>query len=456
MDQTRESRRGPEDVVMGAARDRADAITEEERRAGLAGVQSMSLQRLLAAIGTDAHVASLAIRARPGEVGEMLELAMSTQRATALVLLAATRFEIVRDAGDRDAIVRSVARIDGAHAHAIKEAMLAILRDTDRPAYQRLLATMDVKQVEDARRDPQSGKLLANYVDRPDECANQLIADADHADLLARDCKLVALAVENVPGAAGRLLDALARSQDPRAMTVRLEVVKSLSRAVRQDVARVERGEIAHDEPYRHAERIVPVLAEAMLEPKMAKKLLTMQSRGEAGELELRGLLHVCLFRGWSATLRSQVARSAARGAASMFEESLNQGDEVDRRGESVRTAQLMATVAAVQADELDTKFEKAALAFLKDMADFIPEAEGLETAGKVIKAVAIFGEPKEPDALWTRTAVDQIMRRVYERQNPVPASVKSPDAVEHYENAYADWAATPLATYTTILSEQK
>ncbi|MEP6862493.1 MAG: hypothetical protein ABJE66_17860 [Deltaproteobacteria bacterium] len=441
----------PVSVVTASAQKTADRITGEQKQAGLDHIQTMSLAQILDAIGTDANRASLTVRARPGDVGELLQLGMATRQATALVLLAATRCELVRGADDREVIVRSILRVGGPGSSELKESMVALLKDRDKPAYQTALAKMDVDAIEKSRRDPSSAKLMANYVDRPDDCARQLITDSDDSERLTRDIAMVTTAVENQPQAGQALLAALAKSKDARRLKVRIELVRSLARSVRGDIRAVHDGHIAFDEPYKHAERVVPVLAEAMLQPEMAKRLLTMQSRGEAGELELRGLLHTCLFKGWNQAVRDQVARTTAKNAASMFEESLEEKDEIDRSGSSIRTAELMAEVSAVQAAELDVKFEKAALAFLKQVASFIPGP-----GGKAVKVLEIVVNPKDPEALWTRSAINQIMRRVYEREHPMPLEFKEDAAVEHEENAYTAWSAVPLDTYTSILSEKQ
>jgi len=440
----------PVSVVKTSAQQTADRITNDQHEAGLDQIQAMSHAQVLAAIGTDAKKASMVIQARPSDVGELLQLGLATHQATAFVLLAAARYELVRGAVDRQAIVRSILRISGPGCGEIKESVVALLKDRDKPAYQQVLAEMDVSAIGKSERDQGASKLLANYVDRPDDCVRQLVVDSDDPERLTRDITLITTAVENQPQPGQALLDALAKSPDSRRIKVRLELVRSLSRSVSKDISAVKRGEITDDVPYKHAAKVVPVLAEAMLQPEMAKRLMTMQSRGEAGELELRHLLHLCLFRGWDQALRNQVARITARNAATMFENSLDQGDEVDRHGSSVRTAELIAEVAATHHEELNEEFAKSALTLLKDIADFIPEG-----AGKAVKGLAMVAEPKEAGPLWTRHAIDQIMRRVYENRFPMPADVEQSTATEHYENAYAEWSSVPLATYTSVLNEK-
>lgn len=142
----------PASVVKNSAQQTADRITDEQHALGFDHIQTMSFAQLLDAIGTDATKASQVVRARPSDVGELLQLGMATRTTTALVLFASARYELIRDAGDRQAIVRSILQVSGPGSAELKESMVALLKDRDKPAYQAALAELDVDAIEKSRR----------------------------------------------------------------------------------------------------------------------------------------------------------------------------------------------------------------------------------------------------------------------------------------------------------------
>ena len=433
----------PVSVTKEAAQESKRSLNREQHEVGLDNIYVMTLPQIVAAVGTNSRVASIVVRARPDDVGEMLQIAMGSQRSTAMILLITVRYELGRSQDNASSISRSIMRLDGPRAAEIKSAVHAASDDASGGIG---------NQIGVSERDPKLGRLEANLVDRPRDVVTQLMAESDNASDLQRYVHDVAQIMQNYPTEGRALISELARWSDERATRVKLAIVRRLNIVAGDAMYDVQMGELKDGEPYRLAERSVPLLSELMLQPDVAMAMMNMKSRAAGGHkasVNLDRTLHHVMFSGWGDDNRKRVVSEIAKTASVLFRESLLKPDPIDRQGESVRTAEFIATSANIAAEEAAMSRAKLLASILRGVADFLPPA-----ASQVAHAAAIVFDLVDEDRkpTWTREAINALMRRVYESIHPAPTRADELGSATHYENEYAVWAAVPLDTYSTIL----
>jgi hypothetical protein len=148
----------PISTSLAAAQRTKDEIDTEQRSAGLEKVYSMSVADLVDRVGTNLTLASIVIRARPEDVGEMLQFSFNTRKATAILLTMAVRFELGRSQENAAPIMSSIMRLDGPGAAEVKSSIKAASDDADAG-----IGTQ-IKRSED---DPKWGRFEANFLEHP-------------------------------------------------------------------------------------------------------------------------------------------------------------------------------------------------------------------------------------------------------------------------------------------------
>jgi len=398
----------PASTTLAAAERTKDEIDAAQRAAGLENIYTMSVPKLVDAIGTNLNVASIVIRARPEDVGEMLQFSTNARKATAILLVMAVRFEIGRSQENSAPIMSSIMRLDGPGAAEVKNSIKAASADA---------------------------------VDSPTE--------------LKEYAGRVALAIENYPKQGHALIAELANWTDAPSTHVKLAILRVVDHSVADDELAVRNGEINFNQPYIHAAPLIPALADLMSQPDVALALMNQRARVAGGRehgLDLDQSLHHVMFNGWGDRNRKDVIEKIGRGAAVLFRQSLVHADPTVRQGEAVRTAEFIATAANIEAEETGESLAKLIASTLKVIGEFLPE--GVSTAAKGTVLLLELAEVEHQPA-WTREAVNELMRRVYESIHPRPIAEVETNTSTEYEDTYAAWAALPLDTYTSILSKK-
>lgn len=446
----------PSELVLDKARQTSASIDQKERSLGLEHIANMSADKIVDAVGTNANAAAYAVSTRPELVGEMLQISVTGAKPAALFLLAATRYGLKNYSVDRARAVNSVVRLTGEGAVSVKESLRGVLAEIGANGFD--------SEIQFSELNPAQGALLANAIDRPDDCVTQLLADSADAKKLGSDAKTIAYLAEASPQLVKTLVDTIGRSQDPRITTVKTALILEMDDRVSSDIGNIRVGRNAQDGPYAHAQRMVPLISALLFQPDMLMKTLNVRDRKYGVEVDLEMILHHCLYRGWTDETRKQVADGAAMAASNLLVKSLQERDKVQRDGESARTADFMATVVNVEAQEFDEKAAKKTLELLNNIMAMIPgelAAEesskfALKVASGTINSLGLRKEDGSQQAKWTHDAINDIMRLVYESQYPAPVNLPSDSPiVTSYENAYAEWATTPLNTYDTRLPKE-
>jgi hypothetical protein len=436
----------PASTTLAAAERTKDEIDAAQRAAGLENIYTMSVPKLVDAIGTNLNVASIVIRARPEDVGEMLQFSTNARKATAILLVMAVRFEIGRSQENSAPIMSSIMRLDGPGAAEVKSSIKAASDDAGAG-----IGTQ-IKRSED---DPKWGRFEANLFDRPHDLVLQILSAVDSPSELKEYACRVALAIENYPKQGHALIAELANWTDAPSTRVKLAILRVVDRSVADDELAVRNGEINFNQPYIHAAPLIPALADLMSQPDVALALMNQRARVAGGRehgLDLDQSLHHVMFNGWGDRNRKDVIEKIGRGAAVLFRQSLVHADPTVRQGEAVRTAEFIATAASIEAEETGESIVKLIASTLKVIGEFLPE--GVSTAAKGTVLLLELAEVEHQPA-WTREAVNELMRRVYETIHPRPITGVETDTSTEYEDAYAAWAALPLDTYTSILSKK-
>ncbi|MEO8844348.1 MAG: hypothetical protein ABI704_22380 [Kofleriaceae bacterium] len=436
----------PASTTVAAAERTKDEIDSEQRAVGLEHVYSMSVAKLVDAVGTDLNVASVVIRARPEDVGEMLQFSTNSRKATAILLVMAVRFELGRSTENAAPIMSSIMRLDGPGAAEVKSSVKAASDDAGAG-----IGT----QIGRSEHDPKWGRFEANFFDRPHDVVLQILSAVDNPGELKEYASRVGQAIENYPRQGHALVAELGNWTDAPSTRVKLAIYRALDRSVADDELAVQNGEIGFNEPYIHAAPLVPALADLMSQPDVALALMNQRARVAGGRqpgLDLDQSLHRVMFKGWGDRNRKEVIEKIGRGAAVLFRRSLEHPDATVRQGEAVRTAEFIATAANIEAEETGESIVKLIASTLKVIGEFLPE--GVSTAAKGTVLLLELAEVEHEPA-WTREAVNELMRRVYETIHPRPITAVETDTTTDYEDTYAAWAAAPLNTYTSILSKK-
>lgn len=444
------------ELVLNKAKETAASIDQKEKSLGLEHIANMSPDKIVEAVGANANAAAYAVSARPELVGGMLQIAITGAKPAAILLLAATRYGLKNYSVDRVRAVNSVVRLTGEGAESVKESLRAVLNEIGVLGFD--------GEIKFSEQSPAQGALLANAIDRPDDCVAQLLADSVDASKLASDAKVIAYLAESSPQLVQTLVDTIGQSKDPRITTVKTALLLEMDDRVAGDIGDIKRGRNAQDGPYAHAKRMVPLISALLFQPDMLMKTLNVRDRKYGQEVDLETILRHCLYRGWTDETRKQVADGAAKAATNLLVKSLRESDKIQRDGESARTADFMATVVNVEAHEFDDKAVKKTLELLNNIMAMIPGELAAEESSKfalkvatgTIKSLGLRKEDGSQQAKWTHDAINDIMRLVYEAQYPAPVNLPSDSpAVTSYENAYAEWATTPLNTYDVRLPKE-
>jgi len=430
-------------------------------------VNAMSVAELMAVIGGDPDVAAQVTRLRPMEAGEVVQAAYRAGRtATAAAMLAAMRFDLLQTLGsstEAQLLVRSVMRLTGPGSAEVKAALHAVIDElhqieaSSNPLGQSYADVDGLNGAIDlATKDPESGRVVANFYDRPDDVVSQLLQDAGDAATLERREYLVASLIEVSSGPGGWVIDALAARGGEPATSIKLSLLKRLDRKIAHELAEIQAGRIAEDPtggPWVRAERLVPLVAQLMAQPDVATVLTDLQAGSPADpDTELRTLLRHVLLAAWSDATHERVHQSIARGAADMFHDSLLARDPIDRNGAAIRTTEFLGTAARIEVEVgIEHSMAKAIGSMLQTIAKFLP---GPYKQGGVAAAMVISAVGMEEEPAWTRDVLDQLMRAVYESVNPPPRE-RAGAELERYENEYREWSAVPKATYSDLATER-
>lgn len=419
----------------------------DQKRPGAGKLESLPISSLLEAVGHDVTVASLVVRSRPGDVGELLQIAMNEGRPAAPLILAAARYEMQNGSVGADAIGRSVMRLVGRNSDEIKASLGSVMKDLG------LGAQQAANGIEFSEKHPMQGRLIADLIDRPDAAVAELCEISNDPVKLAAATTTLEVVLEQQLGIHEPLLEAFARSTDARASRLKVSLLRQLDGIVLSDMREARAGHIQFNEPYIHAAKIVPMLTGLMLQPDVLPLLMNLHAEAAEGrkpELDLEKLLHHVLQRGWGEASRKIVMKQIAKTSAGMFRNALLATDDADRQGGSIRTAELIASSAKIEADEFGEDYARTMAEVVKTIASFIPGVASKAVNGARL-IIDSFSDPYKP--AWTRDVVNVIMRRVYVEIHPRAYQDADRDEATHYENEYTSWAALPLASYTSVLS---
>ncbi len=428
-------------------------------------LSTMSVEALVARIGHSTEVATHVVMHRSDVVGEVMQRALVSSPATAMVVLAVLRYEFVRSYGSgfqTSAWVRSVMRLTGPHADEVKVAMQAIIDETHAeqskhdPITHRNLSQVDGlnDKIDLAKRDPEAGKLFANFFDRPAEVVAQLLSERADPKKLQRHVSLLVELMQGSPAAGRAVIAVLDTSRDPDWFELKHMIVDRLHGAIDQELFAKE-YHFARGEPdggaHERIERMIPLLAEVVSQPDVAAVMTDMQLRG-TGTSELRAIMKHVLDWSYSEATRNAVRTSIGKGASEMFRDSLVETDQDRRRGMASRTAEFLGTAARGAADSGPEKSVLRQMGvLLKEMSSFIPSAHKYPTraAGLLLSEL---GTDKAP-VTWTRDHLSQMMYQIYASMNPPPRDKPESSAMREHGNAYLNWAEGPLNTYSRLVS---
>ena len=303
----------------------------------------MSLADLLSAVHQNGDNAILVVRTRPSEVGELMQLALSSgnpivaamvprQRSAVIFWERAVRAVNVTYCFEACCASRALGRTRFAAAmHSIVDELHAKQAATD-PLH-RSMASVDGMDsaLAFSAKNPESGKLTANFFDRPDDVVSQLLADDEKT--LLRHIQLLGRLIHHSPTTGWFFVRALIAYRGETTRIKRLVACQIDDEVASEFARRAARGKLDDNEggPEIRAERMAPLLAELVSQPDVAAVLANLQRRDLTGRSDLREILKHVLLASYSKATRTRVRTSIARGAAAMFRDSLLTTDPVDR-----------------------------------------------------------------------------------------------------------------------------
>src|SRR5262249_16044014 len=147
---------------------------------------TMSVDELFAALVEDKSLVTEIVHIRPSVIGELIQKAFVTgSPLTAMVLVNELRKNTSRFGGTQaQLLVRSIMRVEGPGAEDVRAVMQSFVDQdnakTERRPWEPHPAASDYRThaLAGARTDPGWAKLSADYYDRPEAAAQQLLREA--------------------------------------------------------------------------------------------------------------------------------------------------------------------------------------------------------------------------------------------------------------------------------------
>jgi len=428
-------------------------------------IATMSAERLVQNVSRDPSSVSTILASRPTMAGELLQQAFQSGRKdAALTLIGGLRAGFSKgSAQQRELLFRAVLRVEGPGAKEARDVIRAVIRAEGgefKPQGPFVPGTPIIdprlKELDAAESDPKSARFRANFRDRPDESARQLLEEAEKdPQAYRRHLNALPNLILNAPESARQLSVAVMQLKGTKARDVNLRLIGMTQAAVAACNYSMDEGidNEKPDGPRAVAERIAPTLSMLASNPENARALVQLSRRRQAipgTRFTLHDVFHAAMHSGYSDETRAKVQRHITEGAAGLFQDSLTADSRDHRRARTMDAARFVGEASRVESETSDMPLPAAIGEMLQHVAPMVahPAASqvvsGVGTAAKTLSPL-----PAPPK--WSSGSTEDMMRFIYESVHPMPpGALEDPAVLQHYD-AFVEWQADGIGEFNRM-----
>lgn len=429
---------------------------------------SMSAGELLDAVSRNPLSAGDIVRARPVEAGQLILLAKQNKQSQAAMLLtSALRAGFLHGTPVlRDMLYRSVLRVQGPGAsevHAIIKSLVATgggFNPPDIPLVGAIkIEDPRISALNRAERDPAWATFTANFFDRPDAAAAQLLEEAQkHPAEFENHVACLPELLHSSPAAARAFGLAVMALRGPKATELNLRVLSAVHSVIGVDIRMMNRGinDMKAGGPRARAERLVPLMAALMSQERNAAALVRLERLKKpvpGSGYSMSAMMKDALWKRWSDDVTNQVRSSFSAGGGALLAGSLT-ADAGSRKARAMDAGKFIGEAACAEKVNEKRDGEGLAADALNAASDFLPSPYkyGVKGASKALDAMS-----EAPAPTWTTASVDDLMRSVYTRVHPEAATTDFDDAdADKRYGEMTQWTTAAGSELKTAMGECK